>query len=180
MRIFDQLGPNSTVSGEFRRAPVAQWQPQHCGKMDLKIDRQGIWWHEGKPIRRASLVKVLASVLTYEEDQWCLKSPIEKMYIEVEDAPFVITDFDLIDRGIALMTNVGETCILEAPWRLTLDPDGEWRPWIELHEMIGARLSRPLLLRLIDEALTQNPNPTGDTLFLEAADFALALGKIST
>lgn len=178
MRIFEQLGPLQDLSDGFKRAPVGQWKPSYCGKMDLKIDRQGIWWHEGKPIRRAGLVRVLASVLTYENQQWYLKSPTEQLRIEVEDAPFIVTQCELTEAKIQLTTNVGEQFFLQLPWALTLDPEGEWRPWIQLHEAIGARLSRPLLLRLVDSALMQNADPEGDTLYWAFAGLALPLGKL--
>jgi hypothetical protein len=178
MRIFDQLGPHQVLGDTFRRAPVAQWHPSHCGALDLRIDRHGIWWHEGKPIRRQSLIRVLASVLTYEDNQWWLKSPVEQLSIEVEDAPFLITECDIVQDQIQVTTNVGEILTLHSPWQLTTDPDGELRPWISLHEDVGARLSRTLFLHLIDQALAQTVEPRDGILYWTAGSLSLPMGEL--
>lgn len=180
MRIFTQLGLDpSAESQNFRRAPVERWQPEQCGVMDLRIDRNGVWWHEGQPIRRAGLIRVLASVLTSDGEDWWLKTPVEQVLITVEDAPFVVVDIVQQEHHLQLTTNVGEVVMLCEPWQLKLDPDAEWRPWIQLHQSVGARLSRPLLLNLIDQALVQGPEPSGDTLFWQACGVSWPLGRFS-
>lgn len=178
MRIFEQLGPHQNLGTTFRRAPLADWHPKQCGTLDVRIDRHGIWWHEGQPIRRSGLIRVLASILMYEDQQWWLKSPVEQLSIEVEDAPFLITEYDLTDDAITLTTNVGETVELHQPWQLTLDPDGEWRPWIQLHEAIGARLSRSLYTDLIDQAFDQTPNGSDGILYWTAGCLSMPLGHL--
>lgn len=179
MRIFTQLGLDpSSEPQSFRRAPVDQWQPEHCGVMDLRIDRNGLWWHEGQPIRRAGLIRVLATVLTYEGEQWWLKSPLEQLQITVEDAPFLVVHLEQLDGQLQVTTNVGEVVIISAPWTLTLDPDAEWRPWIQLNQSVGARLSRPLLLDLIEQALDQDAEPKGDTLFWQACGLSWPVGRL--
>lgn len=178
MRIFEQLGSWSDVTKPFQRAPVEHWQPNLCGEMDLRIDRNGVWWHEGQPIRRPGLVRVLASVLTYEAGQWWLKSPVEQLAIEVDDAPFIITDYTITQAGFELTSNIGERIQLDVPWPLTQDPDGEWRPWIPLHGHIGARLSRSVLLDLVNQALEQNPEPSTDRLYWSVQGLQLPLGEL--
>lgn len=77
--------------------PLEKWNPQHCGDMDLVIKANGEWWHEGQPIRRQKMIDLFSKVLWKEEDDYFLKTPVEKIRIQVEDAPLLITQIDQID-----------------------------------------------------------------------------------
>jgi len=67
-------------------------RPKKCGDIDIIIKRDGTWWHEGTPIKRTKMVALFASVLQKNRDEYWLVTPVEEMRIQVEDAPFVITD----------------------------------------------------------------------------------------
>jgi hypothetical protein len=69
--------------------PVDQWNPEFCGDIDIRIARNGSWYHEGRPFLRPSLVRLLSSILKREGDDYFLVSPVEKMRIQVEDVPFI-------------------------------------------------------------------------------------------
>ncbi|MEO1135757.1 MAG: DUF1285 domain-containing protein, partial [Pseudomonadota bacterium] len=69
--------------------PVEKWNPDYCGEIDLVIKRDGTWFHEGTPIGRARLVRLFSTVLRREGDRHYLVTPVEKLGITVEDAPFV-------------------------------------------------------------------------------------------
>lgn len=80
--------------------PVDKWTPQKCGAIDLTIKANGEWWYGGKPMSRQALVDLFATVLWYEDDQYYLKTPVEQVQIEVEDAPFFVNDVCLVkDEG---------------------------------------------------------------------------------
>src|SRR5205823_8293705 len=71
--------------------PVEKWNPAHCGEIDIRIARDGTWFHQGSPIARRELVRLLSTILRREPDgHYYLVTPAEKMRIAVEDAPFLV------------------------------------------------------------------------------------------
>src|SRR4051794_19439193 len=81
--------------------PVHLWNPAHSGEIDIVIRRDGTWWHEGAKINREPLVRLFSTVLRKDPDGIWLVTPVEKMKIRVEDAPFVAVRVDR--RGEALV-----------------------------------------------------------------------------
>ena len=69
--------------------PVHLWNPPHCGDIDIVIRKDGLWFHEGSPIGREALVRLFSTVLRKDPDGFHLVTPVEKMKITVEDAPFI-------------------------------------------------------------------------------------------
>ena len=50
--------------GQFKGpAPVHLWNPPYCGEIDIRIARDGRWYHNGDLIRRPALMQLFASVL---------------------------------------------------------------------------------------------------------------------
>ena len=74
--------------------PVHLWNPAHCGEIDIVIKKDGLWFHEGTPIGREALVRLFSTVLRKDPDGFHLVTPVEKMRITVEDAPFVAVRVD--------------------------------------------------------------------------------------
>lgn len=138
-------------------APVEQWDPPFCGDMDMLVARDGTWIHEGKPIRRAALVELFASILKLEEDgEYYLVTPVEKVRIQVEDCPFVVLDMDIVGGGcrqeLIFTTNIGEkvTAGVEHPLNLHIRPDGaEPHPKIPVRNGLDALINRAVFYRLI-------------------------------
>ncbi|MDP4990397.1 MAG: DUF1285 domain-containing protein, partial [Marivita lacus] len=75
--------------------PVHLWNPPFCGDLDMRIARDGTWFYLGTPIGRAPLVKLFSSILRKDGDKYFLVTPVEKVGITVDDAPFVATDFEV-------------------------------------------------------------------------------------
>ena len=184
---LESIGRQVPESDHFRRPPTDQWHPQHCGDIDIVIDTSGQWFHEGSPIRRAGLLRLLASVLVFEDDAYWLKTPVEKMRITVADQPFVVTELaEEADSGLSISTSVGEHIMLRQPWRLSADSEGVERPHIDITPTLGARLSRNLYYHLCQQALDQSPELAPeqtleqgtDTLFWRAAKHGWPLGKL--
>ena len=98
--------------------PVHLWNPPFCGDIDMRIARDGTWFHEGTPIGRPGLVKLFSGILKKEGDKYFLVTPVEKVGIVVDDAPFVAVDFDTIgegkDQAITVTTQVGDAVSLDA------------------------------------------------------------------
>lgn len=137
--------------------PVHLWNPAYCGEMDMRIARDGTWFHEGTPIGRAPLVKLFAGILKLEEGRYYLVTPVEKLGIRVEDAPFVAVDFSVSGEGdsqeITFTTNVGDEAVAgaEHPIRVTRDAEtGEPSPYVMIRRGLEARIDRKSFYRLVD------------------------------
>lgn len=135
--------------------PVHSWQPSRDAEMDLEIMRDGRWIHEGGEITRVALVKLLASVLRRETDgRYALVTPAERVFIRVQDVPFLIVDWSLqhSDTGqqvLALETSLGEQLIMDTDNPLWLEPDVP-QPYIMVRPGLAGVLSRAAYYRLTD------------------------------
>lgn len=134
--------------------PVHLWDPPYCGEMNLTIRRDGTWWHEGSPIGRPGLVRLFASILKREGDRHFLVSPVEKVGITVEDAPFLAVDADATDDGLMFETNVGDHVIAgpENHIRVETGTDGEPAPYVMVRRGLEARIDRKTFYRLVEMA----------------------------
>ena len=153
-------------------APVHLWNPPFCGDMDMVITRDGTWVHEGKPIRRAALVNLFASVLKLEEDgDYYLVTPVEKVRINVEDCPFIAQEMDVSGEGsqqnLVFTTNIGEKVRADAEHRLRIDvhPDtGEPHPTVHVRSGLDTLINRAVFYRLIDLAQPGEGESGGSTM----------------
>ena len=93
--------------------PVHQWNPEFCGDMDLRIDRNGTWFYCNSPIGRHRLVKLLSAVIRRDNDgEYYLVTPVEKLRIRVDDVPFLAVELESEGQGqqqrLLFRTNVDE------------------------------------------------------------------------
>lgn len=139
-------------------APVHLWDPPFCGDIDLIIKRDGTWVHEGKPIRRPAMVQLFASVLKLEEGKYYLVTPVEKVGIQVEDCPFIITAMEVeqSSRGdlLCFTTNTGESVVAGTDHPLLFEtlPGGEPHPTVEVRGGMPGLLTRAVFYRLVELA----------------------------
>ncbi|MEM8824117.1 MAG: DUF1285 domain-containing protein [Pseudomonadota bacterium] len=144
----------SAARSEGKRGapPVHLWNPPYCGEIDIIIKRDGTWFHEGTPIGRPGLVKLFASILKKEDGRHYLVTPVEKVGIQVEDAPFVAVDFTAGADGLTFETNVGDHVIAgpDHPIRMDLAEDGEPSPYIEIRRGLEALIDRKSFYRLAE------------------------------
>jgi hypothetical protein len=143
-------------SGERRGPPpVHLWNPAHCGEIDIRIDRKGLWFHEGTPIGREALVRLFASVLRLDPDGYHLVTPVEKMKIRVEDVPFIAIRVDRRGEALVFETNVGDVVEAGPDHAITVGRDtetGEPQPYLHVRRGLRARLSRPVFYELVELA----------------------------
>jgi uncharacterized protein len=154
------------TSGPRGLPPVHLWTPPHCGEIDIVIKRDGLWFHEGSPIGREALVRLFSTVLRKDPDGFHLVTPVEKMKITVEDAPFIATRVDEKDGVLTFLTNVGDT--VEAgpdnAIRVAMDPQtGEPRPYLHVRRGLEARINRPVFYELVELAQEQQ-TPEGPVM----------------
>lgn len=152
--------------------PLEKWQPERQGEMDLVIKANGEWWHEGTKITRQSLVDLFASILWQEGSDYYLKTPVEKLRINVEDVPFLITEVNVIEQKeqgtslIEFITSTGDVVHLDDEHPLEMgEYQGEERPYIEIRFGMKGLVSRNVLMHLtkIGE-LTEQDGKTSLTL----------------
>ncbi len=137
--------------------PVHLWNPPFCGDLDMRIARDGTWFYQGTPIGRPALVRLFSTILKREDGKYFLVTPVEKVGITVEDAPFVAQDFDAIDKGkdqfLTFTTNVGDKVVagVENPIRVVRDSKtGEPSPYVLIRNELEALIDRKSFYRLVD------------------------------
>lgn len=133
--------------------PVHLWNPPHCGDIDMRIARDGTWFYMGTPIGRAELVKLFSTILRRDGDDYVLVTPVEKVGITVDDAPFVAVDFNRQGDDLVFETNVGDqmTAGPDHPIRVVRDPEtGEPSPYVLVRANLEALIDRKSFYRLVE------------------------------
>jgi len=119
----------------------------------MRIARDGTWFYLGTPIGRKELVNLFASIIRKDGDDYFLVTPVEKVGITVDDAPFVAVDFDREGDGLRFVTNVGDEMIAgpDHPIRVVRDPQtGEPSPYVRVRANLEALIDRKSFYRLVD------------------------------
>jgi len=159
--ISDASGLEALVSRAARAgkgaAPVERWNPPFCGDLDMEIRRDGTWFYLGTPIGRPALVQLFSSVLRKDEDgRTYLVTPVEKIGIRVEDAPFVAVEVNASGRGgqqvLTFRTNVGD--VVEAgpdnPLRFAEEEEsGGLKPYLMVRGRLEALVNRAVTYELV-------------------------------
>lgn len=146
------------ASGSKGPPPVERWNPPFCGDIDMRIAADGTWFYNGTPIGRPALVKLFASILRKDPDRFVLVTPVERIGIAVEDAPFLAVEMAVdgegADREIAFRTNVDDLVRVDAdhPIRFERDEAGGIKPYIRVRGELWALVTRALTYDLIDLA----------------------------
>lgn len=148
------------LAGQASSAGAADWNPPFCGDIDMQIRRDGRWWYQGTPIERPALVRLFANVLRREGEGYFLVTPVEKVGIRVEDAPFVAIDLQVSGEGEAqclyFTTQVEDRVMAgpEHPLRFVEDAQtGEPSPYVLIREGLEALIHRNLFYQLVELAV---------------------------
>ncbi|WP_176595447.1 MULTISPECIES: DUF1285 domain-containing protein [Sphingobium] len=162
---------------EKRLPPVEKWNPDHCGDSDMRIARDGTWFHQGSPIGREAMVRLFSTILRREADGgYVLVTPVEKLSIEVEDAPFVAVELksegEGRERSLAFRLNTGDLVAAGPDNALMLreTPDGP-HPYLHVRGGLEALIARSVYYELMNLALDEGADPIG--LWSDGAFFAL-------
>ncbi|MDB2439194.1 DUF1285 domain-containing protein [Hellea sp.] len=168
---------------EDGQRPVEKWNPEYCGDMDMVIKADGSWWHEGSRITRRGLVGLFASILRKDEDgETYLVTPVEKIKIKVERAPFLAVRADIEGEGetqrIFFTTNLDE--VVEAgpdnPIRVETDSETlEPAPYVTIRGRLEASLNRPVFYELVEQAV-ERQTKDGQQLGIWAGGVFFPLG----
>ncbi|MGA1676066.1 MAG: DUF1285 domain-containing protein [Pseudomonadales bacterium] len=178
--LFDELiamGANRALP------PVSSWHPAHTGTIDIRIAADGSWFHEGDPIRRDGLVRLFASILRRDPEGFCLVTPAERLFITVEDAPFVAVDMETRgeDRSqdVLFVTNVGDIVPLDATHPLRMGGTAASpKPYLAVRSGLEARLTRPVFYRLVELGQVDGEGSGVETLQVWSAGERFTLGTL--
>ena len=159
------LAEIARLAEERRLPPVEQWNPTHCGDSEMRIARDGIWYHQGGPIGRPAMVRLFSTILRREADgRFVLVTPVEKLDIQVEDAPFVAVELKAEGEGeamsLAFRLNTGDVVVAgpERPLRFENGPDGP-HPYLLVRGGLEALIARPVYYELAELALAGGEPP---------------------
>jgi uncharacterized protein len=152
---------------EEKLPPVERWNPSHCGDSGMRIARDGTWYHEGSPIGRPAMVRLFSTILRREPDgRHVLVTPVEKLDIEVEDAPFLAVELKSEGEGkgrsLAFRLNTGELVVAGAHHPLSFETreDGP-HPYLQVRGGLRALVARPVYYELANLALAEGAEPPG-------------------
>jgi hypothetical protein len=150
--------------------PVERWNPPFCGDIDMRIAADGTWFYQKTPIGRLALVKLFASVLKREGDKYFLVTPVEKVGVVVDDAPFLAVEMSASEgeagRVLRFRTNVDDW-IAAGPdhaLRFETQPEtGGLKPYLHVRRDLWAKVTRALFYDLV--ALGEERDVQGTTMF---------------
>lgn len=136
--------------------PVHLWNPPFCGDLDMRIASDGTWFYLGTPIGRAALVKLFSTILKREDGKYFLVTPVEKVGIRVDDAPFLAVEMEKDGEGAArtlrFRTNVEDWVACDGAHRLRFEAaaDGGLTPYLHVRSDLWAKVTRTLYYDLVD------------------------------
>ncbi len=163
--------------------PVDLWNPAFCGDIDMRIAVDGTWFYMGTPIGRPALVRLFSTILRRDADgKYYLVTPVEKVGIRVDDAPFVAVRVDRTGTGasqvLQFTTNVGDTVVADAANPLRVDTraaDHEPRPYVRIRGRLEALVARSVFYELVDMA-EERETSRGRELGVMSASLYFPLG----
>ena len=138
--------------------PVHLWNPPYCGEIDMRIAADGTWFYNGTPIGRPALVRLFSTILRKDPDRFVLVTPVERVGIHVDDAPFIGIDAERTETDdgplITITTNVGDLFTLgaEHPLRFETEGTGGQRPYALVRGGLEAKIARPVFYRMVEWA----------------------------
>lgn len=150
-----------------RLPPVDSWHPERCGDSEMRIARDGTWYHQESPIGRPKMVRLFSSILRREPDgSYVLVTPAEKLDILVEDAPFIAVELKSEGTGparrLVFRLNTGDAVVAgpDHPLRFERRKDGP-HPYLAVRRGLDALVARAVYYELAEIALDEAATPAG-------------------
>jgi uncharacterized protein len=148
--------PVTANSPEKALPPIHLWNPPFCGDLDIRIASDGTWFYMGTPIGRPTLVRLFSTILKREDGKHFLVTPVEKVGIRVDDAPFLAVEMrkERDERGplLRFRTNVDDWVSCDRDHRLRFETgaaDG-LMPYLHVRADLWAKLTRAIYYDLVD------------------------------
>lgn len=156
---FESIQAAAIEAGRRGAPPVHLWNPPFCGDLDMRISSDGTWYYLKTPIGRPALVKLFASVLKREGDRYFLVTPVEKVGITVDDAPFLAVELKVEEgaqpgsRRLRFRTNVDDWVVCGPDHALRFEPEpdtGGLKPYLHVRRDLWAKVTRALFYDLVE------------------------------
>lgn len=161
--------------------PVHQWKPEYQADIDMRIARDGTWYYQESAIERDRMVALFSTILIREKDDFFLVTPVEKLRIKVDDAPFVAVAVERFkeqdEPALVFETNVGSHVVVGGKHPLWVETDpqtGEPSPYIHVRDNLNALIGRSAFYQLVDWAREQD-----GSLVIESGGETFTLGKLN-
>ncbi len=155
------LAREAETAGRGGLPPIHEWSPKHCGDLPIRIRRDGVWLYRDSPINRARLVRLFSTILLRDgEGDHHLVTPVEKVRIIVDDAPFLAVEMCAEGEGreqvLAFRTNVDDWTVAgrERPLWTVHGADGAPSPYVRVRDRLDARLTRAVFYELAERVET--------------------------
>jgi uncharacterized protein len=154
--IVTPAGLLATAGAAKGPPPVHLWNPPWCGRIDMRIARDGTWFHEGSPIGRPAMVRLFSGILRRDDDGYVLVTPVEKVGITVDDLPLHIVDVEAEGAGqaqtLTFRTKTDDIVVAGPanPIAVDIGPDGSPAPRVHVRRDLWARVDRKTFYRMID------------------------------
>ena len=196
MKALNQYLKSTAGTREGRAIPpLEKWHPEQVDDMDLVIKANGEWWHEGGQMTRESLVSLFATILWKEEKngvvEYFLKTPVQKLRIQVEDAPLLINDVGIVNEDnthwLEFTTTTGDVVRLDDEHPIALQAhtpnntvddqaDGQVKPYMPVRNSLTALIARNAFYHLIEIGeLTEKAGETILTLQSGGKSYELSM-----
>ncbi|GAB3025679.1 DUF1285 domain-containing protein [Bowmanella dokdonensis] len=159
-------------------APVEQWDPPFCGDLDMQIRHDGSWHYMGTPIGRQALVRLFASVLKREGENYYLVTPVEKVGIQVEDVPLIVTNWREEQGVLVFTTNTGHSFVVGEEHPVTLMSDrvtADLLPYANAWRNLYARLHQNVFYQLVGRG-RETQLEGHRQLVIDSGDYSFSLG----
>lgn len=143
----------------------------------MRIGRDGTWYYQNSPIGRPALVKLFASILrkdpAKDKDRHVLVTPVEKIVVEVEDAPFLAVQLVVEDGKLTFRTNVDDWVSVdgEHPLRFEPGPSDGIKPYVLVRGGLWALVTRPVYYELVERGETRTVDGRAMFGVASGADF---------
>jgi hypothetical protein len=156
---FESIQAEAGKAARRGPPPVHLWNPPFCGDLDMRISADGTWHYLKTPIGRPALVKLFASVLKREGDKYFLVTPVEKVGITVDDAPFLAVELKVEEGGsprsrrLTFRTNVDDWVECGPGHALRFEPEpntGGLKPYLHVRRDLWAKVTRALFYDLVE------------------------------
>lgn len=171
------LAEIASLVAQQKLPPVDQWNPPHCGHSDMRIASDGTWFHQGSPIGRPAMVRLFSTILRREPDgRHVLVTPVEKLDIDVDDAPFLAVELrsegEGSDQRLTFRLNTGDLVMADRDHPLRFEDRGHgMHPYLHVRGGLEALVARPVYYELANLAIEAGHAPLG--LFSEGAFFPM-------
>ena len=149
-------GLGEAATGRLRGlGPAPSWNPPDCGDIDMRIAADGTWFYCGSPIGRAPLVQLFASIMRKEGDRYVLVTPVEKVGVKVDDAPFLAVEMraetETCEPQLMFRTNVDDVVAVDHahPLRFEKGASEGLKPYVRVRGDLWALVKRALFYDLV-------------------------------